>query len=319
MFPSRNPHPEPESIAGQEPPAVSGPPGAAVAVPVLDGARPLADVPRAAWVEQIMGMPISIHLRADRPRSDRNIAAVERVFTQLHRVDAVFSPWRVGSQISRLGRGELALAACDPDVREVAELCEQARERTEGWFDANLPVTDGERRFTPTGLVKGWAVERAAEQLAALDATDFMLNAGGDVIVGCRRTDTPDWQVGIENPTDRSALVATVPLRAGGIATSGTAARGAHILVPRTGRPASELLSVTVIGPSLMWADSYATAAFARGPGCVEWLAALPRHTGLVIALDGTVTTTGQTTTDPPGTRIFPSTPPDNSQSLGAN
>jgi thiamine biosynthesis lipoprotein len=214
----------------------------------------------------------------------------------LHRVDAVFSPWRADSQISRLGRGELALADCDPDVRDVAELCEQARERTEGWFDTDLPAADGSRRFTPTGLVKGWAVERAAEQLTALDDADFLLNAGGDVIVGCRRTDTPDWQVGIENPADRSALVATVPLRAGGIATSGTAARGAHIVLPRTGRPAGGLLSVTVVGPSLMWADVYATAAFARGPGCAEWLATLSRQVVvLAVALDGTVTTSGQT------------------------
>lgn len=262
------------------------------AIPGFDGALPLNDVPRAAWVEQIMGMPISVHVRADRPRSATVTAAVEQVFADLRRVDTVFSPWKDDSQVTRLSRGELTLADCDAEVREVADLCEQARERTRGWFDAYLPTPDGDRRFDPTGLVKGWAVERASRHLAALYGADFMLNAGGDVVVGCRRADTPDWNLGIEDPTDRTRLVSTVPLRSGGIATSGTAARGAHIFVPGTGLPADALLAVTVIGPSLMWADVYATAAFARGPDCLDWLATLPGHVGLVVALDGTVTTT---------------------------
>jgi thiamine biosynthesis lipoprotein len=262
------------------------------AVPRFDGTGSLTEVPRAAWVEQIMGMPVSVHVRADLPRSPTITAAVERVFAELHRVDTVFSVWKADSQVSRLGRDELALADCDGDVREVADLCAQARERTQGWFDAHLPGPDGVRRFNPTGLVKGWAVERAARHLAGLERVDFMLNAGGDVVVGCRRTDTPGWRLGIEDPADRTRLVATVPLRAGGVATSGTAARGTHVCVPMTGRPATALRSVTVIGPSLMWADVYATAAFARGPACLPWLAGLPQHVGLVVALDGTVTTT---------------------------
>jgi thiamine biosynthesis lipoprotein len=267
-------------------------PGDPAAIPTFDGARALSDVARAAWVEQIMGMPISIHVRGDAPRSDHVAAAVQRAFAQLRWVDAVFSTWKVDSQVSRLQRGELALADCDREVREVAQLCEQARERTEGWFDADLPTPDGGRRFDPTGLVKGWAVERAGRLLADLDGHDFMINAGGDVTLGCRRADTPDWTIGIENPADRSQLVATVPLRSGGVATSGTAARGAHILEPETGRPATGLGSVTVIGPSLMWADVYATAAFARGPGCESWLRTLDQHAALVVDLDGRLTTT---------------------------
>jgi thiamine biosynthesis lipoprotein len=268
------------------------PAASATAVPGFDGAVPLVEVPRAAWVEQIMGMPISIHVRTDNPRSAEVTVAVEQVFAELRHVDAVFSMWKPDSEVSRLSRAELALADCDHEVREVVELCGQARERTEGWFDADLPGPDGGRRFDPTGLVKGWAVERASRHLAALAGADFMLNAGGDVAVGCHRTDTPDWRLGIENPADRSRMVATVPLRTGGIATSGTAARGTHILVPGSGLPATGLLAVSVIGPSLMWADVYATAAFARGPECVSWLAGLTDHVGLVVALDGTLTTT---------------------------
>jgi thiamine biosynthesis lipoprotein len=214
------------------------------------------------------------------------------VFAELRAVDALFSTWKPASQVSRLRRGELALAGCDPLVQEVAELCAVARERTDGWFDADrLPGQDGGLGFDPTGLVKGWAIERAARHLTALPDHDVLIDAGGDVLVGCRRIDTPDWVVAIEDPADRGRTAATVPLRTGAVATSGTAARGAHIVDPATGQPAHGLLSVTVIGPSLLWADVYATAAFARGPDCTTWLASLPGHLGFVVGLDGRTTT----------------------------
>jgi FAD:protein FMN transferase len=72
------------------------------------------------------------------------------------------------------------------------------------------------------------------------------------------------------------------------VATSGTAARGAHVLDPRTGEPGGDgLLSVTVVAPDLLWADVYATAAFARGPGCDAWLATLSGTTSLVVPVAG--------------------------------
>ena len=111
-----------------------------------------------------------------------------------------------------------------------------------------------------------------------------MLNAGGDIAVGCRRTDTADWLLGIEDPADRTRLVATVPLRVGGIATSGTAARGAHIVVPAHRAAGHRACARSrVIGPSLMWADVYATAAFARGPAGADWLAGLDDHLAFVV------------------------------------
>lgn len=250
-----------------------------------------ADLPRKAWVEQIMGMPISVHLRGPDPVGAGS-EAVQAVFAQLREVDRVFSTWKADSEVSRLQRGELDVTQCAPEVREVVQLCAEAKERTEGWFDAWLPGPNGgPRRFDPTGLVKGWAIERAGDLLAAVPEHDFLINAGGDITVGCHRTDTPPWTIGIENPADRSRLVATAPLRTGGVATSGTAARGAHILDPTTGLPATALGSVTVIGPSLMWADVYATAAFARGPACADWLRGLAEHVSLLVALDGTLTT----------------------------
>ena len=133
-------------------------------------------------------------------------------------------------------------------------------------------------------------MQRACTSLStALPEHDVLVNAGGDIAVACGRSDTPPWRLGIEAPGESGRLLGTVELRSGGLATSGTAARGHHIVSPRTGAPAGDLATVSVAGPSLMWADVYATAAFARGPDCVGWLATLPDHTWLVVGLDGAV------------------------------
>ena len=81
-----------------------------------------------------------------------------------------------------------------------------------------------------------------------------------------------------------------LPLRRGAVATSGTSARGAHLVDPRTGRPAVALAQVSVTGPSLMWADVLATAAFVRGPDATSWLRAQLGYQGLVVHLDGSLT-----------------------------
>lgn len=215
-----------------------------------------------------MGMPISVHLRGPEVRSDPDVVpVVDEVFDQLREVDRLFSTYRPDSEISRLRRGELTARGCDPLVREVIGLCEQAGERTGGYFDAWLPGG-----FDPSGLVKGWAVERAAALLAAFGGCDYYVNAGGDMALSVASPDSPAWLVGIEDPRDRTRILTTRAVRACGVATSGTAARGLHIVDPHTGDHPDDLLAVTVIGPTLLWADVYATAAFARGADAVGWM-----------------------------------------------
>jgi FAD:protein FMN transferase len=160
----------------------------------------------------------------------------------------------------------------------VVELCEQARERTDGYFDAHLPDPSGGTRFDPSGLVKGWAVERAA---AKLGRCDHYVNAGGDLVV--RGT----WRVGVEDPAKPDRPLAIVDVTDAAVATSGGAHRGVHIIDPHTGLPARGLASVTVIGPSLTWADVYATAAVARGAAAVTWLAGIPGYEALLVGDDG--------------------------------
>lgn len=259
-----------------------------------DRAAPLAQRhPRRAFVAQLMGLPVSVHVRGPRAQSSAVADTVEAAFAALRTDEAMFSTWRSGSAVSRIRRGELRLRDAEPRVRQVAELCEKAADRTAGYFSAWLPGPDGQSAFDPSGLVKGWAAEQAFEglmrRLGVLGDHDGLLCAGGDVVVACGRNDTPDWLVGVENPRERTGMLRTVALRRGAVATSGTAARGAHIVNPVTGQPASGLLSATVVGPALTWADVYATAAFARGDRAADWVGTLTGHTALLVATDGAI------------------------------
>lgn len=251
----------------------------------------VAAAPRRAWVEQVMGMPVSIHLRGPGARGPDADGRVQAAYDGLRAVDLLFSPYRPDSEVSRLDRGELRLVDAHPLVREVAELCETARRVTDGAFDAWRPY-DGRLRFDPTGLVKGWAVQRAAEQVAAGLGCDVTVNAGGDIALRPGSAGQP-WRVGIEDPRDPARVLAVLPVAAGGVATSGTARRGPHLVDPRTGRPADELLSVTVVGPSLLWADVLATAVFVRGRAGISLVARLAGYEALAVDHDGMRTTSG--------------------------
>ena len=202
-------------------------------------------------------------------------------------MDRIFSTYRTDSAISRLSRGELELADCPAEVGEVLDLGREAERLSDGAFSIMLPGADGRRRLDPSGVVKGWAGQRAATFLAALDDTDFCLSAGGDLVCHIADPNRAAWRIGIENPHDPSRLIAVVPIRAGAVATSGTAHRGAHLVDARTGQPPQGIASVTVVADSLTWADIDATAAYVQGRDSVRWLAGRPIHSALVVWADG--------------------------------
>jgi FAD:protein FMN transferase len=222
-------------------------------------------------VAHVMGMPVRAVVRD----AGRYGAAVDDAFAWLRWVDATFSTYDPGSEISRWGRDELRLRDAHPLVRDVLARCERLRIETGGAFDiryrAGAPPD-------PSGLVKGWAIERAGARLAAAGARDFCLDAGGDVLVR-----GGPWRVGVRHPHERDRLAAVLALNDGAVATSGAYERGEHIFDPRTGRPPAGVIAVTVVGPDLGTADAYATAAFALGARGPAWTAALAGHAAMTI------------------------------------
>jgi len=245
--------------------------------------------PTARRVEHVMGMPVSLALRGRHATGPRADAAWDGALAELRRVDAVFSTYRTGSWVSRLGRGEVTPGDCPPEVREVLALGEAARLGSGGAFDVRRPGPGDAVVLDPSGVVKGWAVERALRAFDDLDGTDVCLSAGGDLACRTRADGSPGWRIGVEDPHDPARVVAVVPVRDGAVATSGLAHRGAHIVDPRTARVPTALASVTVVGPDLTWADIDATTAFVLGDDALPWLAGRAGAVGVVVRADGTV------------------------------
>jgi thiamine biosynthesis lipoprotein len=133
-------------------------------------------------VEHVMGMPISLALRGRHAYGDRAELAWQDALATLREVDRVFSTYRPDSAISRVDRGEIDLTACPPEVGEVLAIAEGARRQSGGAFDVQRAGADGRIALDPSGVVKGWAVDRAARAFDVLEDTDVCLSAGGDLL-----------------------------------------------------------------------------------------------------------------------------------------
>jgi len=220
-------------------------------------------------VEQIMGFPISLDIRDE----DTSLpAAAERAFEWLREADARFSPFRADSEVSRLDRAELAPNELSPDLVHVLDLCDLYETSTGGAFRVRLPG----RGFDPCAIVKGWAVQGAAEMLFEAGARRFCVNAGGDVVTFGEPEPGQAWRVGVRHPERPDQLCVVLGTRDGAVATSGLYERGDHIIDGRTGKPARGLMSITIVAADLTTADATATAAFAMGPDGIAWAAAQP-------------------------------------------
>ena len=167
-----------------------------------------------------------------------------------------------------------------PEVAEVLELCRRARDASDGWFDP-WAMPGG---VDPTGLVKGWAAERALDELRRAE------RAGRDDQRRRRHRGVRTagaWAAVADRhpaPAGCGRILLTAELDgAGAVATSGSYERGQHLLDPRSGQPTSALLSATVIGHDLAFADALATALYASEGALLERLSALAGYHGFIV------------------------------------
>ena len=241
-----------------------------------------------------MGTVFSFDIRD--PATPVILRALEEAVAWLHHVDEVFSTHRPDSVISRLGRGELSVAQCGPEVAEVLRLCDEAVRVSGGWF-SHLPGG----RLDPSGMVKGWAIERASAILYGAGARNTCVNGGGDLQLRGEAAPGTPWRIGVAHPAGPGRLGAVVAGRDCAVATSGTVEPGPHALDPRTGEPATELFSLTLTGRGLTWTAAFATAAFAMGAGAWAWVESLDGHEALAITSAGhTWRTSGFPAVTPP-------------------
>jgi thiamine biosynthesis lipoprotein len=231
----------------------------------------------------LMGMPITVQAEDEGATQDD----LDQVFAFFHSVDETFSLYRASSEVSRLNRGEISADQCSADLRETLALAEATKRETGGYFDI---LYDGV--CDPSGIVKGWAIERAAALLRARGRTNFYIDAGGDIAVAGLH-DGELWRVGIRNPFNRQQIVKALAVTDCGVATSGTAIRGQHIYNPLDpGATIRDIVSLTVIGPNICDADRFATGAFAMGRAGIAFIEGLSGFEGYMIDAQGIATYT---------------------------
>jgi thiamine biosynthesis lipoprotein len=118
------------------------------------------------------------------------------------------------------------------------------------------------------GIAKGYALDLAARAMLDAGATHVLVDVGGDVLAKGGRPGGEPWRMGVRHPFRPGRVVfRTLAIRDGAVATSGnqeryTEIRGkrySHIVDPRSGWPAEQAPSVTVVAPDGITADAWAT------------------------------------------------------------
>lgn len=228
--------------------------------------------------EEVWGTVVSIHVPLHRSSAHQAQAGVVRVVEWLHHVDRLFSTYKADSAVSMIRDGKLTVAEAPAEVREVATRCQRLCDLTTSAFDP-WRVSGG---FDPSGLVKGWAADRAAELLGQSGCPDAMVAAGGDVTVRGEAAAGHPWTIGIQHPDNPAAIYTTVTATDCAIATSGRYERGDHIAAdgPITAK------SATVVGPDGATADGLATAVLIVGVPALEWFAHLAGYSAQVVVGD---------------------------------
>jgi thiamine biosynthesis lipoprotein len=217
-------------------------------------------------IAQIMGMPISIDI------PDCNDTAVfELAFDRLRHIDERFSTYKPDSEVSQYAAGKIDDKWISNELKQVIKACRRAEADTDGYFSAWASGS-----FDPSGYVKGWAIAEAGKTIENSGYKTYCIGAGGDIMT--RSNTDKVWGIGIQDPRHKDKILNVLSISNGAICTSGNYERGAHIINPKTKKPAKELLSVTISGPDIIQADILATAVFAAGK--TEGFKLLKRYDG---------------------------------------
>jgi thiamine biosynthesis lipoprotein len=218
------------------------------------------------------------HLAVHAPDRAAGLATLDRALRVLEQTEAELSTWRDDSAISTLNRHPLGAPWPAP-----AATCAMLRgvftwhRETGGAFDPTLRdlrlLSFDESRCLVTRTAdvvvdvgafgKGEALDRVE---AALGAGPWLVDLGGQVSVGGPQPGGEPWRVAIAHPVRRDEPYLQVAAMDGSLSTSGDSERGAHIVDPRTGRPATFSGSVTVRHRSGLAADAISTALYVMGP-----------------------------------------------------
>lgn len=125
------------------------------------------------------------------------------------------------------------------------------------------------------GIGKGFAIDQMAKVLRRNGTEHFLIHGGKSTILASSsgETDPEPWRIAIEHPLRPGRRLTEIEIVDGAIATSGSGKqffhyrgkRIGHVVDPRTGRPAGDMLSITIQTRNATDADAYSTACFVCG------------------------------------------------------
>ena len=155
------------------------------------------------------------------------------------------------------------------DLEALRQLIGWQRVEREGQA-VRLPEAGMELDFG--GFGKEYAADRAGAVLAAKGLHHGYVNLAGDMRMLGPKPDGSPWMIGIQDPRDKTAILATIPVDRGGLATSGDyerffeldGKRYCHILDPRSGQPVTHWRTVSVVAPLAVVAGNCATIAMLK-------------------------------------------------------
>lgn len=167
-----------------------------------------------------------------------------------------------------------------PDRAAIAVLLDQVGWDKVAWMPPEISFRVPGMEIDFGGVVKEYAVDRAAVVLRAAGVENAVVNLGGDIgVVGSRVGDEP-WRVGIRHPRNRDGVLASLLIREGALASSGDYERSivvegvhyGHILNPKTGWPVRRMAAVSVIDDYCVMAGSASTIAMLKEDEGPQWL-----------------------------------------------
>lgn len=123
------------------------------------------------------------------------------------------------------------------------------------------------------GIAQGYIADKIKEVLQEKGCTSGLVNVSGDINTWGKQPNGQPWTVGIINPMNKNKVFATFILDDSAVETSGSyekfvifnGKRYSHIIDPRTGYPASGIVSVSVFAKQTELADALATGIFVLG------------------------------------------------------
>ena len=205
------------------------------------------------------------------------------------RVGSLVNLWGIGTDRERV-----------PDDEELEQVVAQiASTQLEMRATDEVFLNNPQSSLDLGGIAKGYSIDRAIEVLKQYGITSALLNAGGDIRCIGGKSDGSAWRIGVKHPREEGIL-AIVDLKDMAVATSGDYerfflrqhTRYHHLLDPRSGLPARDCRSVTVLARSAELADVMATAVFIMGPERgLEFLEAHADIEGMIVDADGEILT----------------------------